>query len=865
MRGSSCACLFIYFLSLLIPGHATTGHRPRRTKTHHPSDQHHISPVQFVDLPRLIRISSRFSSFAHCRQTVTDYLRNGNGSSCFLPLTVWSDVAQNLQRAIDLTLELEIEDSLALAETTVDVIETEHNVTEDGNRSMCIGREDTRAVLSELRTQDFFLEWNLWRSLCSCEGSRQLNRTEQVFLSRYGSSEKQPLHQTLPTACLNLSTNIINHINSTWTTLATLCQNCTTHHDNVTSTCWNLHNCTTLVENLLCDLHIEQQLAYLLSNLRHDLSKVKIFAAGIQPALHQEPYVYQDFREQAANIVCYIAFNDSLIERQTLPPLDTNQLRLCPEHCNDLSQILGAIDKISVSSHMPGSLTFLRYTANTHCARYSKSATQCAVIDNGEVYVQNRTNNSTNLMGKFCTNLVCHHPTIQTLKPDHAWEMLADALMHLEEVWSHVIGSNRSTTTNSPFLSCGKKCMEIGYHENDLYTARIVLSMFGYGAIAMEIIAIVTFILNRHRIQAPARRVIVCLNVVFLLFSLDYLAMPIKGWAHGWSSPCHDDGTLRLKSPTTFDACAANAARNIFASYLSLWLGVAAAHAWYRLIGMLCSLDHARNKAQDQRLERLYFFGSAAISVVMTIVAMTQARIVGVPLTGSCFPHRTDWFYWYVPMFALGIFLGLTCLGRGLPRLFKLEVHSRRSSLKRGKVSSSRLRGSGLSSVSVSPDTTSGLRRLFKLVTVYEVCISIHAVSFLSVQCYTFFSDSVKKAEQDIYRHVACRMVSCDPSDCPALPSYSIWPLVIYQSYTLVMSMVLCTWAFRRVYWQRYLPAAIFKQRKRTFSPSASFASLKSRLSVDSVFSSASVSSAETETFRKIARRRQSLDSIDEL
>ena len=794
-------------------------------------DSDPLTSQQWSDFIRLVGQGDDLKfSFKMCKTNLVNLIIGGHPRQCH-PLSASQEVTSPmLNRAV------------RLADTVRERLSAFRTANESRATVWGFLSAEDRQLLRVLDEASVTETLEIWRSLSNCSMSQEIEQDISENDQRDVSHQTENINFNTswsaagPLNCLNLTTEILKRsVNG----LSTKCQNCSSDQSKWCGVSESTCRCVFEVELSLKELLFEAQSILerdmLLCDLQSGLEAVTTFSEDLRVVYGEgrSAISLDNITEEAANILCFATHVEVLAaDRVKWSSSTSDRHRLCPEHCNDLSQILGAIDKISVSSHMPGSLTFLRHTANTHCARYSKSATQCAVIDNGEVYVQNRTNNSTNLTGKFCANFTCHYPLQHTPNKDHIWKKfssLRNYVFSLEASWSTILGLNDSKKLNSSFLSCGMQCIEVGIADRELRTARTVMAVFGYIATAMSGFASITFILNRHRITALARRVIAYINIGFFFFSLDDLALPFKDWREGWTSPCHSDGTLR-ETLSEFDTCAVNAARNVFVQFVLLFFGASAYHSWYCLIVALSRMGGTVSQAENKRKELLYVTVSVTLAVVMTIVTMTQARIVGQPLTGSCLPRRDDYFYFHTIIYNIVGLGALYFVFRGLPLLFKMDWKSRKSSVR----SRQRIRSPHHHEKHTVRETSTGLRRLSKLLSLYVAGLFMHGFVYLSIQYYIVIKKEIVEFEKEIAQYVTCLTFHCDRDSCP--PSlFGIWIYTSNHLCSLFLSCMFSTWAFRHVYWDRYLPAVF--RKSRTGPVRSGGLSWRSRPSVDSISS----------------------------
>ena len=767
-----------------------SGGRPQNASSH---DQ------LLSDIYRLLASNGALVSFSTCQGFISDLL--SDRPTCFLPRDVLLSSLHVFGTAFK---------TIGHFEQTLLSSDDERNANTNVSLRMreYFTDEQEKDVVAALSRLDVNSEWNVWRNRCNCsEFDEGLKNSSEARRRRSAISRDK---QEACSDCLLRTEHLANRLKEALLTIVRIAgPNLTdrllpARRPNATIFVHDLPEMTDNIDLLLIGINAIKTL----HRLGQDLQIVERFSKSLLTRL-DKPITLENFTEESSNIFCVLSLCRQATSWCSRNYLSDDIIRLCPEHCNDLSQILGAIDKISVSSHMPGSLTFLRHTANTHCARYSKSATQCAVIDNGEVYVQNHTNNSTNLTGKFCANFTCHFPLQPTAYKDHSWKRLTKVLRRIGDDWSMAAGRNQSDSALSPAFLCGMHCFDIGYHEDDAKRPQIVLTFVGYVTTALSLTAGVVFFRHRHRITALARRLIAYMNIAFVLYCLNYLALPFESGINAWGWPCHSDGTLKISKANGFDQCVFNATWNVFITIFLVGLAVGAAHAWYRLVQLLHGAGHVLDKQQEVRLERVYLLASFVFSLVLTAVVITQSQIEGTPLIGGCFPHRDDWYLYYGPVFGVAFIVGFSHLLWGIPRLLKLHKHSRQSSVRKNRKLNvrARLRGQSTSSIGSEGETSSGLLRLIKLFSLYLVFSIIQFVVFFSVSTYNYFTNSAEKTDMEVLDHVTCLMTSCDPGSCPPTPRYSPWPLIVLLLCTLMLSCLLATWAFRRTYWIGCLPS----------------------------------------------------------
>ena len=233
---------------------------------------------------------------------------------------------------------------------------------------------------------------------------------------------------------------------------------------------------------------------------------------------------------------------------------------------------------------------------------------------------------------------------------------------------------DNTTQFNPSVLPCGVKCITVTFTEDDEETMRIIIGVFGWLLFVVSLFALLTFYLNRERINKYPTKVLLFLN---LTSAIGNFANLIQFFVDKKTYACYEDGTLRVGEPTDSD----NGSRtctllfvlifyNLLAS-LCWWLALT--HAWYVTFERL---DMSQGHPEDNNyLMKYYHIVAWPVPAVFTAVMLGNRFVDGFPLYGICYTINVDaWFnYLSIPIVVAGV-LGLPFLVLGIRKL----IHHRR-------------------------------------------------------------------------------------------------------------------------------------------------------------------------------------------
>ena len=277
--------------------------------------------------------------------------------------------------------------------------------------------------------------------------------------------------------------------------------------------------------------------------------------------------------------------------------------------------------------------------------------------------------------------LSCPRPLRHTSAPAHRWKPFHDFVTDVSKQTCQLLQSfNLSTsdcTKQHPFLSCGLPCEPIYYKQQYWLPVRIFLCLLGTLACILSWAATLVFFMNRERVKTLARRVVVCLNIGFGVYLIDFLVLPFDGARGGLNGACTDEQVLR----TSIDPggkCGFDAFRVMFSLIAITYLGPPAAHAWYRTVNTLTNRMHSRSMSRDRFLFKLYIAVALGAALISTTTGLAMHSVEPSALLGACRFNARLWLFTFTIPFMMGTVIALPILAAGIPKLRSLLKASER-------------------------------------------------------------------------------------------------------------------------------------------------------------------------------------------
>ena len=379
----------------------------------------------------------------------------------------------------------------------------------------------------------------------------------------------------------------------------------------------------------------------------------------------------------------------------------------------------------------------------------------------------------------------CVYPLQETAHSSRYSPDVQNAVRSLEGlVGSLLPGYN--TTLNVSILPCAEACTGVMFNERQESQLRKVVIALTSVTLIIEIFAMLSFFINRNKLNRFPTRILAYISVSFFFVCLSILAQVSAGWKQ---IVCYEDGTLHLDLPKTNDGsgwCVFNAVV-IFAGLMSalLWW-LCLSHAWFTTFQALTT-PSKMHILQDKLsfLEAGYHVFVWTSVVILTTVFLLLGKIDGVAMFGLCFTiDRTVWF-WFLTMSNLIVGVaGTPFLARGLYELSKAHrsVKSMKLNRKGGR----------------SKRDATHLRRFQTKLGIVMVMSFINLIAQFAVGLYqnAKWSSWLRQIEQ----HVACSLLACEEQRnlCPPLPEPSFGAFITIALTILLEGIALASWALTR-------------------------------------------------------------------
>ncbi|XP_065183089.1 uncharacterized protein LOC135813972 [Sycon ciliatum] len=439
----------------------------------------------------------------------------------------------------------------------------------------------------------------------------------------------------------------------------------------------------------------------------------------------------------------------------------------------------------------------------------------------------------------FCMNLECHAPLKATTEKSHWDRRIAGSL----EKTHHLLGSyfpEAKLPFNDSLLACGQACTTVGFSSQQQKVARYILSLGSIGTEIFTIVALLAFWFNRATLgKVLVRRLVLYFNISSAVTVSVFVPV---AFADVESFVCHEDGTRRLKEPSSSALCVLTESLAHLGISMTGLLFLSFTHAWFDLIRSLNTPGtSARAHKMTARaglggglrdspylMDAMYIGGSLLISLIFVLIVLVRRGIEGSPLYGICMARQDGFFLEFViaPL-AVSLGIGSVFLVFGLYHLAQhrkkeQERHMRRQAeavaasntadekaskghtviswSSSGMPSRTKRHTSGSTSSSTAGSSTrAAFRRLIHQMLFYIFVVFVNIVAMLVLGAYIGLhqGDWTKQTTA----HLECRMSSCDPDQCPPLPDLSLGFFLAPFAIGFFSSMILCSWAFSWKLW----------------------------------------------------------------
>ena len=669
-------------------------------------------------------------------------------------------------------------------------------------------------------------------------------------------------------------------------------ENMTRHKtDRVIFDCWHSLRLQSLPVMVRQALQLSK-LARFLKVLRSAVTSLHAVRRSLESILQPEYPFSWPIGKDVSVVLCSSVFN-------TMQNSSDKQkhLNVCCGDCHNTKQLLSGLKSVvpsvfATTSLLSGILSLFQVVFTELCqapcmwadgnassaTRLCRDATICLAAQS-----TNRSNVSLQLAAVFSNhssynselvrlNITCQYPFVHSGKRRAAeLQSLTSDMVRL----SCVALNLSQCPLPDALLYCDMLCEPVTYSKQvtALYASRYVLFVFSLVAFASNTVAIVAYILNRHRIQAPARRVIVLMNCAMLLYLLDYLLLPFEHAARAVNGYCSSGNTVSRGEPRgDASLCGFDSFRNAFASVALTTLAPCACHAWHILVVKLTGRRYsgpggASNTDRNQTIVYA-IIALVAATLSATIIVATQSA-QGRPDFRWCESHGITKFYVFALPFIICIIVGLALILKGIPRLICLSKKFKASSFNRHLKRSAVVSGS-----SASHSSNKGIERLIKLLALYLILFSIQGVIVIITSTQQFVSASVS-SDADLYglvAHSRCLMTAKQAVHCDRIKQQALWLAVTLNVYLIFMAFVFSLWSYRWVYWRRHWPFSkieAYRKRQKAVGVKAGMVACLAFLDIEPQSSAAQIRSTSSDsviddsegTLRQQARRKKRLQS----
>ena len=487
-------------------------------------------------------------------------------------------------------------------------------------------------------------------------------------------------------------------------------------------------------------------------------------------------------------------------------------LHLCENTCQRLKNVVATFVRFINLTKSP--LMFLLYgQTQTLCPKQESQNSRCVDFHHNMTAFQRPSSQTPKEL--FCMNVSCHYPLRETSNPNH-WLKSSQTQLRLFFDQSDLLFPSAALPFNGSKLPCGADCVSVVFSADVEEETRITRTVFGTIAVFTNVVAIVVFYVNRHKLQHIARRLNLYVNIAYVIgpgADTLFAAYPsvYKKVA------CYSDGTVRLHEPNLAEGssvCVFFSFKFVLCTFAYLFFLVCMEREWYLMVSELHRQRGNRHQTlqNEKKRELTYIIVTLTLSTLLITISLARSKVEGSPSRGTCYVEIGDVFYLGVITFFIITIIMSVYLCLGLPKLHK--IYRKASGFHNQRKFSD---ASGDKKQASSDVAIRSLESLMKLLLAYAVITLISLGLITPTYTYLFARDDGIKA--DIERHLTCMTSRCDQESCPPLPTVNKAVILITENYFALSAMVMSLWAFNwNAYWREHLPMANTDRQPRKIS-----------------------------------------------
>ena len=409
------------------------------------------------------------------------------------------------------------------------------------------------------------------------------------------------------------------------------------------------------------------------------------------------------------------------------------------------------------------------------------------------------------MSGDFPTAVYsCPHPLQRTYKPSRRSRSLKELLDLLETNYLSM-PTNLTDAETFSLYPCGDHCNIVGS------STRRTLIVFWtrFSGVVQMLLALVVLAASfrigiREMLRYPNRLqlYLMCAVLIFAQFLWPHILQPITGHDIG----CHGDHTEKLSVDLMSDsACVYSFALGVFGGMMFQLITLFVAVAWWQLVMKLQIKDRWYVIDPSGKVEFVWMSVSLAWTIV--VIVYLAGKESSLETQGSLnFCVSTDssarWMVFAPQVLFLAIALCILC--DGLRRLQVIFVKSKKL----------RIRASIMHRRSSDRTMEIMIRRIRSHV-IGLVLIGVVEVAFLFIDDAKAEAD---RAEREKRAFLKCMIAFCgDATKCqavvPVLATKTVVITFFFSSFSLVLALLLCAWAFQPYVWFRD-PTFLYRKRR---------------------------------------------------
>lgn len=470
--------------------------------------------------------------------------------------------------------------------------------------------------------------------------------------------------------------------------------------------------------------------------------------------------------------------------------------QLCASSCHNLRNALDLLGRF-VAFKKTASLELLAKATEATCKRENASRTDaCLRIDHKPhgircvLALQKRAGASL----KVCNNLRCHFPLMKTEDERH-WEpsLLAFGATLRMGAAQLFPNSTRSGGVGT-ILPCGLACSaSLQYKTGSHNSFRWTIVSVGIPVLFMNILGIIAFFLNRHRLRRPSRRLLVLLNFAFIIGPGTDALLSANTAANRMVS-CFGDGTLRITEPSEHPSLCAFVAWKITFGFLFMCsIAVAISHEWYHLVRTLKIPTSKGSRETEKRRVGLNVLLGLAYSGFFSAIPLLRKSVVGFPSQSTCFLSPKDAFFFFALPLAVMECGMMAHLLYGLPPLLATY-----KGLSGYADHVKQLLRSAVQMPKNKQKKRGGLFSLEMTILMFLVYITYMIFSLVIILPFFGYIYAVEsRMAKSVSKYVECAMLSCDIATCPHWEQLSPAFIILADLSGQIFGIIISLWVMQ--------------------------------------------------------------------